>query len=38
MNIEFNKRVLIYVNENDLKQTGGASGYNYNMDFNRKVL
>lgn len=32
MNIEFNKRVLIYVNENDLKQTGGASGYNYNIN------
>lgn len=31
MNMKFNKKLLIYVNEVDLKPTGGASGYNYNM-------
>ena len=31
MNTKFNKKLLIYVNEADLRPTGGASGYNYNM-------
>lgn len=31
MSVNFNKKLLIYVNEVDLKPTGGASGYNYNM-------
>lgn len=29
--MKFNRKLLIYVNEADLKPTGGASGYNYNM-------
>lgn len=31
MKMKFNRKLLIYVNEADLKPTGGASGYNYNM-------
>ena len=29
--MKFNKKLLIYVEERDLKPTGGASGYNYNL-------
>lgn len=29
---EFNKRVLVYVSEKELKPTGGAAGYNYNLN------
>lgn len=29
--MDFNKKVLIYVDVNCLKPTGGASGYNYNL-------
>lgn len=38
MNSKFNKKLLIYVNEEDLKPTGGASGYNYNLQHGLKKI
>lgn len=30
---DFNKKLLIYVSDKDLKPTGGAAGYNYNLNY-----
>lgn len=38
MNVNFNKKLLIYVDEVELKPTGGASGYNYNMQQGLKQI
>lgn len=34
----FNKKLLIYVSKDDLKSTGGAAGYNYNLSMGLKQI